>query len=105
MNWPYQTTPFVTMATAAEAEDGEDDDRRCQDWYRYGEIEVARRRHPADAQFIRSLGLGYKLCAVIPVAGQRTHGTTFRSLKVVSQVATPGAESEVYDISIPRPVM
>jgi len=24
-----------------------------------------------------SLGLGYKLCAVIPFAGQRTHGTTF----------------------------
>jgi len=24
----------------------------------------------------RSLGLGYKLCAAVPVAGQRTHGTT-----------------------------
>ena len=35
--------------------------------------------------------------AVIPVAGQRTHGTTFRALKVTSQVATPGAESAVYD--------
>ena len=31
-----------------------------------------------------SLGLGYKLCAVIPVADQRTHGTTFRALKVTS---------------------
>ena len=31
---------------------------------------------PAGAQCTRSLGLGYKLCAVIPVAGQRTHGTT-----------------------------
>jgi len=38
----------------------------------------------------RSLGLGYKLCAVIPVVGKRTHGTTFRALKVASQVATPG---------------
>ena len=45
----------------------------------------------------RSLGLGYKLCAVIAVAGQRTHGTTFRALKVTSQVATPGAESAVHD--------
>ena len=37
------------------------------------------------------------MCAVIPVAGQRTHGTTFRALKVASQVETPGAESAVYD--------
>ena len=29
----------------------------------------------------RSLGLGYKLCAVIPGAGQRTHWTTFCRLK------------------------
>jgi len=29
-----------------------------------------------------SLGHGYKLYAVIPLAGQRTHGTTFRALKV-----------------------
>jgi len=50
-----------------------------------------------EAQCTRSLGLGCKLCAVIPVAGQRTHGTTFRALKVTSQVATPGAECEVYD--------
>jgi len=49
------------------------------------------------AQLKRSLGLGYKPCAVLPVAGQRTHGTTFRALKVTSQVATPGAESAVYD--------
>ena len=41
-----------------------------------------------------SLGLGYKLCAVIPVAGQRTRRTTFRALKVTSQVATPGAWSQ-----------
>jgi len=52
--------------------------------------EVARRRRPAEAQCTRSLGLGYKLCAVIPAAGQRTHGTTFRALKVTSQVATAG---------------
>jgi len=58
---------------------------------------VARRRRQAQAQRTRSLGLGYKLCAVIPVAGQRTHGTTFRVLKVTSRVATPGAESAVYD--------
>ena len=51
------------------------------------------------AQLKRSLGLDYKLCAVIglPVAGQRTHGITFLALKVTSQVATPGAESAVYD--------
>jgi len=59
--------------------------------------QVARRRRPAEAQCTRSLGLGYKLCAVIPVASQRTHGSTFRKLKVTSQVATPGAESAVYD--------
>jgi len=47
---------------------------------------------------LRSIGLGCKLCAVIPVAGQRTRGTTFRALKVSSQeVATAGAESAVYD--------
>ena len=57
----------------------------------------ARRRCPAEAQCTRSLGLGYKLCAVIPVAGQRTHGTTFRALKVTFQLATPGAESAVCD--------
>ena len=27
-----------------------------------------------------SLGLGYKLCAVMPVAGQRTHGITIWAL-------------------------
>jgi len=58
---------------------------------------VARRRRPAEAQCKRILGLGYKLCAAIPVAGRRTHGTTFRALKVTSQVATPGAESAVLD--------
>jgi len=31
------------------------------------------------------------------VAGQRTHGTTFRAPEVTPQVATPGAESAVYD--------
>jgi len=40
-----------------------------------------------------SLGLGYKLCAVVPVAGQRMHWTTFLALKVTFQVATLGAES------------
>ena len=39
---------------------------------------------------------GLAICAVIPVAGQLTHGTTFRSRKV-TYVATPGAESVVYD--------
>jgi len=43
-----------------------------------------------------SSGLGYKQCAVIPVAGQRAHVTTFLALKVTSKVATPGAESAVY---------
>ena len=36
-------------------------------------------RRTAEAQRTRSLGLSYKLCAVIPVAGQRTHGTTLRA--------------------------
>ena len=47
-------------------------------------------RRPAEAQCTRSLGLGYKMCALIPVAGQRTHGTNFRAIKLTSQVATPG---------------
>ena len=54
-------------------------------------------RRPAEPQRTRSLRLGYKLCAAIPVAGQRTHGTTFWAFKVTSQVATPGAESAVCD--------
>ena len=41
-----------------------------------------------------ALGLAIN-CAVIPVAGQRTHGTTFRALKLTSLVSTPGAESVV----------
>ena len=57
----------------------------------------SRCRRPAEAQRTRSLGLGYKLCAVLLVVGQRTHGTTFRALKVTSRVATPGAVSAVYD--------
>ena len=44
-----------------------------------------------------ALGFATKLCAVIPVAGPRTHGTTFRALKATSQVATQGAESAVHD--------
>ena len=59
------------------------------------QAKVVRRRRPAEAQCTRSLGLGYKLCAVIPVAGQLTHGTTFRAIEVTSQVTTPGAESAV----------
>jgi len=51
---------------------------------------VALRRRPAKAQCTRSLRLGYKLCAVIPVAGQRTHGITFLALKVTTQAATLG---------------
>jgi len=46
---------------------------------------------------MRSLGLGHKRRAVIPVAGQRTHWPTFRAIKVNSQVAAAGAESAVYD--------
>ena len=34
---------------------------------------------------------------MILVAGQRTHVTTFRALKVTSQVATLETESAVYD--------
>ena len=48
-------------------------------------------------QCTRSLGLGYKMCAVLSVTGQRTHGTTYRALKVTFQVATTGAESAVCD--------
>jgi len=44
-----------------------------------------------------ALELGYELCAAVPVAGQQTHGTTFRALKVTTQAAAPGAESVVYD--------
>jgi len=57
----------------------------------------SRRRRPAEAQRTRSLGLGYKLCALMPAAGHRTHGTTFRVLKGTSQVAATGAESAVCD--------
>ena len=52
---------------------------------------------PTEARCTRSLGLGYKLCVVMPAAGQRTHGPTFRALKVTSCVAAPGAESAVHD--------
>ena len=52
---------------------------------------------PSWSACTRSLGLGCKLRAVVPVAGQRTQGATFRALKVTSQVATPGAESAVCD--------
>ena len=65
---------------------------------------VAQRRRPAEAQCTRSLGLGYKLCAIIPVAGHRTHGTTFRTLKLTSQVATPGAQSAIYDCLVSKVV-
>ena len=35
---------------------------------------VARRRRPAESQCTRSLGRGYKLYAVIPFSGERSHG-------------------------------
>ena len=63
----------------------------------FAQAKVARRRRSAEAQCTRSLGLGYKLCAIMPVAGQRTHGTPFKALKVTSQVAATGAESADYD--------
>ena len=51
-----------------------------------------------------ALGLAVKLmCELIPVAGQRTHVTTFRALKVTPQAATPGAESALYDCLVIRP--
>ena len=65
---------------------------------------VARRRRPAEAQRTRSLGLGCKLCVVIPVAGQRTHGTTYRALKVTSQVATTGVACAVHGCSVKKEV-
>ena len=62
------------------------------------------RYRPAEAQRTRSLGLGYKLCAVIPVAGQRTHKTTFWALKVTSQVATANTGGGVVFIWHHKPV-
>ena len=56
----------------------------------FAQSKVARHRRPGEAQCTRSLGLGYKLCAVIPVAGQRTNGTTFLTLIVTSLLATRG---------------
>ena len=35
----------------------------------------------SEAQFTHSIGFGYKMCGVIPVASHLTHGTTFRALK------------------------
>jgi len=55
--------------------------------------QLKRRAHAA-------LGLAID-CAVIAIAGRRTHGTTFRALKVTFQVATTGAESAVYDCLVP----
>ena len=52
---------------------------------------------PSEAQCTRNLGLGYKLCAIIPVAVNAQWRTTFRALTVTFQVSTPGAESAVYD--------
>jgi len=43
--------------------------------------QVCSKSPPSWSAVHTHLGLGYKLCAVIPVAGQRTHGTTFRALK------------------------
>jgi len=43
-----------------------------------------------------TLGLAI-LCAVIPLAGQLTHGTSFRALKVTSEMAAGGVASAVYD--------
>ena len=51
----------------------------------------------AASAHVCSLGPGYKRCAVIPVAGQRTHGPTFCALKVTSQVAAPGSDSAVHN--------
>jgi len=57
-------------------------------------IKVARRRRPTVAQCTRSLGLGYKLCAVISVAGHFSGASSNFPLEVA---AAPGAESAVYD--------
>ena len=51
------------------------------------------------SKFTCSLGLGYKRCAVIPVAGQQTHGPIFQALKVTPQLAAVGAESVVYSVT------
>ena len=54
------------------------------------QAKVARRRRPSESQCTRGLGLVCKLCAVIPIAGQRTHGTAFRALEVTSMVGNIG---------------
>ena len=70
------------------------------DYVVFGQTKVARRRSPAEAQCTRSLGLGCKLCAVIPVADQPTHGTTFRALEATLQVAAPAAATLTVLISV-----
>ena len=76
---------------------------RCSDTFAFmGDVIFAHKPTlldfaPAEAQCTRSLELDYKLRAVIPVAGRRTHGTTSRALTVTFRVATPGAKSAVYD--------
>ena len=44
-------------------------------------------------------------CYLWPWLGPRTHGTTFRALKVTFRVATPEAESAVYDWLVCRRVV
>jgi len=59
---------------------------RCYGWRYVCSSQGCSRRRQTHTQ----PWLGYKLCAVIPVVGERTHGTSFRVLKVTSQVATTG---------------
>ena len=54
---------------------------------------------PDWVQCVRSLGLGYERCTVIPVAGQRTHGPTCRVLKVTPGGST-GERSIVMSVSV-----
>jgi len=67
---------------------------RCSDTFAFmGDVIFAHKPTlldfaPAEAQCTRSLELDYKLRAVIPVAGRRTHGTTSRALTVTFRVAT-----------------
>ena len=53
-------------------------------------VQLKRNAHAA-------LGVAISRAQYYHLQAKGTHGTTYRALKVTSQVATPGAESAVYD--------
>ena len=56
---------------------------------------------PTEVQCTRSLGFGCKLCGVIPVAGQQTHGTTFRPDKQTGTVTHTDRQTRSSQYSAP----